>query len=100
MHPSLISKFALRQNAIDVSEARPSACRHVGLDCKTCVNGCAQKVASLCGLLSNEQQKSVFVKLYPDVVCHQNFPRFQKAYARQLESSERETVYELDCAVA
>ena len=88
---------------MDVNESRPSICRHVGLDCASCVNASARKVAALCGHLDESRRKSVFVKLYPDAVCHQNLPRFHRAYeraVREIEAAEPEDVFALDFAVA
>lgn len=88
MHPLLANEVSLRHGSLDVTDERPSACRHVGLDCVSCVNACASRVANLCGHLSEPQQRSIFLKLYPDRVCHGNFPRFQRAYVRHLVPEE------------
>lgn len=101
MHPSLSGGTIGLRGAIDVTEARPSACRHVGLDCGTCVKASAQQVAGLCAHLSQDQQRSMFFRLYPDPVCRHNLARFQRAYDRQVAVEEEDaSLLDLDCAVA
>lgn len=100
MHPT-VSDTA---GSADVTETRPMCCVHVGLDCQTCVRQSARKVAVLCAHLSEDQQKGVFLKLYPDRVCHVNTKRFQKEYAQvtgfQPLAAEDLQGAELDLALA
>jgi hypothetical protein len=100
MQPGRKSSCTITVNPGDISDARPMACRHVGLDCGTCVRTCASRVASLCGPLGVDQQASVFFKLYPDGVCHRNLGRFKIAYGRALEESVAGDALDFNCAVA
>jgi hypothetical protein len=101
MHPTPTGGSLELRGTFDVTEARPSACRHVGLDCSSCVNACASKVAGLCAHLTEDQQQRMFFRLYPDAVCRHNVGRFQSAYERHTRLEQGDAVkYELECAVA